>query len=207
MLDMQLKTCRQCHQELAPEAFYLGKGNKRIARCKLCVSNNEKARRAANPEKYRAASRKNYYERGGALTDRLYRAALKQRDPEAYKARAKKATNKYRATIAGFFRLLCKTIKHRAKERGLEMALTAEFLISLYEKQNRRCALTGLPIEIQTGSGGICSTNPSVDRIDPARGYLPENIQLVQTRVNWMKSDLTMEELTELCQLILLRRE
>jgi len=37
--------------------------------------------------------------------------------------------------------------------------------------------------------------SPSLDRIDPRRGYVPGNVQVISTRANRMKSDASLAEL------------
>ena len=38
-----------------------------------------------------------------------------------------------------------------------------------------------------------------MDRIDPDKGYIPDNIQLVDKRINMMKQSLSQEEFIDLC--------
>lgn len=40
----------------------------------------------------------------------------------------------------------------------------------------------------------------SIDRLDPKKGYTPENVWIVSYRANRIKSDATLEEMEELCR-------
>ena len=55
---------------------------------------------------------------------------------------------------------------------------------------------------------GRVNTNLSVDRIDSAKGYSKDNVQLVCMAANQMKNDLSMEEFINMCASVLaLERE
>jgi hypothetical protein len=55
-----------------------------------------------------------------------------------------------------------------------------------------------MPLEwsCHRGNGGkVLPNSPSIDRIDPARGYIKENIWVISHRANQIKSDASHEEL------------
>lgn len=54
---------------------------------------------------------------------------------------------------------------------------------------------------------GRTSTNVSIDRILPEKGYTMDNIQLVCMACNQMKNDLTEEQLYEFCKKIVNKYE
>ena len=68
-----------------------------------------------------------------------------------------------------------------------------KYLKTLYKKQDGKCAITGLPLELQTGTGKPNPNKCSVDRIDSNRGYNNRNVWLVAWWANQMKLDMTME--------------
>jgi hypothetical protein len=68
--------------------------------------------------------------------------------------------------------------------------------------QRGLCALSGITLTFTKGKGHI-PTNASIDRIDPAKGYIRGNVQLVACQVNTMKSNLSLPELVRWCQLII----
>lgn len=50
---------------------------------------------------------------------------------------------------------------------------------------------------------GRVNTNLSIDRIDSAKGYTRDNVQLVTMAANQMKNDLTIDELVDMCKRII----
>ena len=80
--------------------------------------------------------------------------------------------------------------KGRASRDGIPFALTiADIVIPTH------CPILGLPLYPATGSRGGGDHSPSLDRIEPARGYVPGNIIVISNRANRLKSDATIEEL------------
>ena len=96
-------------------------------------------------------------------------------------------------------------IKSHAKVRGIIVSsdLDIAYLWSLLEKQNHKCALTGLPIDVSMhGNQYYYSGTASLDRIDSSKGYTPGNVQWVYKDVNFMKQQLSMDRFYELCRLV-----
>ena len=81
-------------------------------------------------------------------------------------------------------------IKKRAEEKGLEFNLTAEDL-----QIPTVCPVLGIPIRIGRNSRGFSDNSPSVDRINPSRGYTKDNICIISWRANRIKYNSTYEEL------------
>lgn len=93
-------------------------------------------------------------------------------------------------------------VRYRARKSNVECEIDAEFLNVLLKKQDGCCAISGITLTFEKGQGHI-STNASVDRINPTRGYTSDNVQLVAHQVNTMKSNLNLSELITWCNLIL----
>ncbi len=96
---------------------------------------------------------------------------------------------------------IARSAKLRARKNGLAYDIDAAFLGELLQKQRGRCALSRVPLTF-TKSAGHVPTNASIDRIDPRKGYLRDNVQLVAHQVNTMKSNLEIGELVEWCKLV-----
>lgn len=69
-------------------------------------------------------------------------------------------------------------------ERFGSLQVTPEYLSEVFQRQNGRCPLTGLVIEVPTKPR---DGSASLDRIDPSLGYVPGNCQWVDKRINFMK--------------------
>jgi len=98
-----------------------------------------------------------------------------------------------------------RTIVKRAGERGIEFdtTLTKEILYNILDKQNFKCALSGLPITLHRNyKEQRISQTASLDRIDSNKGYTKDNIQWVHKSVNYMKHTLGEAEFINICKLI-----
>lgn len=92
--------------------------------------------------------------------------------------------------------------RKRAIKNKLEHNIKVQDLKELWNSQNGKCALTGVSMTIIPDTGRV-TTNMSLDRIDPNKGYTKDNIQLVCGIVNIMKYTLTIAELKTWCSKIL----
>ena len=75
--------------------------------------------------------------------------------------------------------------RQRAKRYGVPCTLTLADVRALLAPM--RCGATGLPLRHATGKADALS--PSIDRIEPARGYVPGNVRLVCQRFNMLRRD------------------
>ena len=92
--------------------------------------------------------------------------------------------------------------RDRAKKKLLPFDITKEYLKELWDKQNGKCAICGIPMTYEQCNGRT-PTNVSIDQINHKEGYIIGNIQLVCMAVNQMKSDLKMDDLYMFCEAIL----
>ena len=51
-----------------------------------------------------------------------------------------------------------------------------------------------IPIEIHVGKG-LTDNNPSIDRIDPTKGYVSGNIHIISWRANRLKNNGSLDDL------------
>jgi hypothetical protein len=91
-------------------------------------------------------------------------------------------------------------IIRNAQKRKILFNVTNEYLWQLYQKQNGKCALSGLNIPF--GKSTKDSNDASLDRIDSSVGYIEGNIQWVHKDINKMKMELKQNRFIELCKLI-----
>lgn len=57
------------------------------------------------------------------------------------------------------------------------------------------CPVLGLPLYRNTGGLAQGPNSPSLDRIDPALGYVKGNVNVISSKANAIKSNATPEEL------------
>ncbi len=95
-----------------------------------------------------------------------------------------------------------KRCKRGAKERkkDIEFSLTIEQMWEQFKKQDKKCALTGLPIVLHRNyiKSGVMTA--SLDRIDSDKGYTVDNIQWVQKDINLMKNHFNQDYFIEMCK-------
>ena len=87
--------------------------------------------------------------------------------------------------------------KLSAERRGLEFSLDIKDMSDLLEKQEFKCALSGLEIGFAHKKW-----TASIDRIDSSGGYEFENVQWVHKEVNHMKMELPQTRFVELCKYV-----
>lgn len=85
--------------------------------------------------------------------------------------------------------MLVNQARARAKKRGIEFTIT----VSDVPPMGERCPLLGHPFDERTLHVRSRYT-PSLDRINPTRGYVPGNVWIVGYRANLVKNDGTAEE-------------
>lgn len=90
-------------------------------------------------------------------------------------------------------------VKSSAKERGIEFDITIDLVADLFEKQGKRCALSGVELKPANGRNDFSGTL-SVDRIDSEKGYVSENVQLVHKDINMLKARYSQETFLKMCQ-------
>lgn len=92
--------------------------------------------------------------------------------------------------------------ERRAKKKNLPFDLDGKFLWELYEKQNKKCALSGVPISFSLINRNRSSGSISLDRIDSAKGYTKDNVQWVHKDVNNLKMEFNQSDFLRWCKII-----
>lgn len=94
-------------------------------------------------------------------------------------------------------------IRAGATGRGLAFTITIEEVWALFLKQERRCALSGVPLEMRQykrGSSRIqVRWTASLDRIDNQQGYVPGNVQWVHKDVNRLRGTFDISTFKDWC--------
>lgn len=79
--------------------------------------------------------------------------------------------------------------KSRAAAKGVPHRLTLNNIPSIPDT----CPVLGIPL--YPSKGKATDNSPSLDRIDPALGYVPGNVAWISNRANRIKNDATADEL------------
>jgi hypothetical protein len=84
--------------------------------------------------------------------------------------------------------------KARARKKNLEFAISVDDV-----KIPAMCPLLGVPLVRKSGKNGNCGPNsPSLDRKNPEKGYVPNNIWVISHMANTAKSNLSLFQLKKL---------
>jgi len=118
-----------------------------------------------------------------------YRA---QKCRECVVARKRLANNE---KIERYFARICynQRYNHKKQRRGKSpdgFSLTTEDLLGLWERQEGKCAYSGVLMTSYRDGVSRIDLNASLDRRDPNLGYTLDNVHLVCDRVNLMKHTL-----------------
>ncbi len=104
------------------------------------------------------------------------------------------------------FKTISGTIMHQirvnALERKIHFDISAEYLHNLFEKQEGKCALSGMSIQLYTTRKDKKNATASLDRINSSIGYIEGNVQWVHKHMNFMKLDFTQEQFINYCRLV-----
>lgn len=89
-----------------------------------------------------------------------------------------------------------------AKQRNLEFSVNYIDLWNQWEKQEFKCALSGMELIIKRNYRERHEMTASLDRIDSSMGYTKENIQWIHKDINKMKNNYSDEYFISICKLI-----
>lgn len=108
-----------------------------------------------------------------------------------------KTVNNFNTYLERYF----KQVKERARVKNFEINIDCQYLQELWDKQNGKCVLSGLTIDLRINWQKHLQT-ASLDRKDNSKGYIKGNIQWVHKDINNMKYTFTEEYFIGLCQAV-----
>lgn len=114
--------------------------------------------------------------------------------------RKKKQLEEYYKTKEGRIVRFLASAKIRAKRKSLEFNLDISFLREIAPD---KCPVFGFDLDWNgwKSSNGVAKENaPSLDRIDPNKGYVKGNVMWLSWKANRLKSDATHQDLLTLCK-------
>lgn len=77
-----------------------------------------------------------------------------------------------------------KDAKKRALKKNVPFDITAAYILSILTDE---CPVFKTKFQWM-GNGGILPTSPSLDRIDPVKGYVEGNVVVISSKANTIKS-------------------
>ena len=83
--------------------------------------------------------------------------------------------------------------KRRAQEEGVPFLLRLDDIVI-----PQHCPVLGIPL--RKAQGGFNFNSPSLDRYDPALGYIRSNVTVISMRANMLKKDATIKEIVSLAR-------
>lgn len=86
---------------------------------------------------------------------------------------------------------MLKTAKQRAEKHGWDFNIDEGDIVI-----PDICPILGIPLTM--GEGHPIPNSPSLDRIDPTKGYVKGNVMVISHRANTIKSNATPEELRKI---------
>lgn len=89
-----------------------------------------------------------------------------------------------------------------AHQRDIEVTVDQQEIWDLFLQQDRKCALSNLPLSFKSDKPNRCNGTASLDRIDSTQGYVLGNIWWVHKDINKMKMDFSIQRFREMCKLV-----
>jgi hypothetical protein len=128
-------------------------------------------------------------------------AARKVENSRRTKARAKQMRQAFKQAggIGGWersrnpFSTYCSTARSRARKLNLPCDIRVADLREQWDRQGGQCFWTGLPLDFMVGIARH-PLRPSLDRIDPARGYVRGNFVWSTVFANFARNNLPAAE-------------
>ena len=147
----------------------------------------QKALNAAKSRRHRERNLERAREHSKAWRARQDPEALRARNAQLKRAWMAKPINRMRNTLSH--------ARQRASASGVPFEIDVTDLLPLPET----CPALGIKINYAgTGARGFINDSPSIDRVNPALGYVKGNVRVISWRANRIKSDASIDELRAL---------
>lgn len=132
--------------------------------------------------------------------DKQFRKARREANPEKYRAISRESARRMRrklyADLPAYVHCLLKDARYRAEQRAIPSDVVALFPQVLRAIEAGRCEMTGILFEIGRGRNNWRA--PSLDRINPELGYVPQNVRVVCYGMNAAMSSWGQDTLLEM---------
>ena len=144
---------------------------------------------------------KEFHAEGRNLTRRKYcskKCQVSSVQKNYYRRHPEKLLDKRKKSSEDWVRKTLWNIKSRAKLSGIDFNLEYGDL-----ELPEVCPILGIPLVRVYGSGkkiGYRPNAPSVDRIDPSKGYVKGNVRVLSARANLLKNNAELWELEKVLE-------
>lgn len=93
---------------------------------------------------------------------------------------------------------------HSARKRSIKKGLDFDLVPDDVPDIPAICPIAFIPIYPRDdGRRGPCDNSPTLDRIDPTRGYIKGNVRVISHRGNRWKSEMTVDDVKRLLEYML----
>lgn len=189
---METRKCWVCHNDLPLTEKYFYKQKDKFQRaCKVCQQKRNKEYREKNREYFKKKGKERYDKSNNPERYQKYRDSYLKRREKNY------------TSINGRLYTLFDAARQRSKKKKIEFDIDYEYILNLYNVQNGKCKITGIPFSFERNEeikGKFVPFGPSIDRINPNLGYIKSNIRLVLVIVNLSLNTFGMEYFDEMCK-------
>jgi len=100
-----------------------------------------------------------------------------------------KARQKVRAVTEPEF-VLYESARANARKCRVPFSLTVAYVKSIWPLDGK-CPILGIPLERRVGHPGPQRQSPSLDRLEPSKGYVPGNVAVISYKANLLKNNET----------------
>lgn len=169
------RQCSKCKVTYPRESFYKDRssiyGIQHV--CKGCMKGYSSRYKEKNPDYFANKGKERYKPEENADRYQRYRGDYLRRRSERSQ------------TVEGKLYDLWASCRERSRRKGLDFSIELEWLVYLFKVQKGKCSMTGVNLTLETkGARGFNPYNPSLDRIDPKKGYTKDNVRLVCVAFN-----------------------
>ncbi len=188
----ETRTCWKCKilKPLTKEFFYKEWEGFQKA-CKECQKKRNKKYNSENKEYFAKKGKERYKKEENPIRYQKFKDGYLRRKKNWY------------ISLRGRLYDLLESARERAKKKNLIIDIDLEYLLELYEKQNKQCALTGIDFILERRSDGhkhFTPFGPSLDKIDHNKGYTKDNVRLVCVMVNLSLNTFGDECFDKMCE-------
>ena len=94
--------------------------------------------------------------------------------------------------------------KRRSSQKEIPFEISAKFLKDLYIEQNGLCYYSGMPISMVKRDPRVLHDpfKMTLDRVDPKKGYVKDNVVWCAYCVNSMKQKMPLKTFVNVCRAI-----